>query len=463
MTTMERQPIGFVDVTLRDGEQQEKKFDVMPVDDRIAVFDQLVAAGITRVEIGHLGNEHDIEYAKALVPHIHAKSEAGYTPYEEVGLQVLFGTHDGLIGRGAEALGDFDKDRVTIHAYDRASPNLRNLTNNPYSTRESANRVVKTAMEAMKMGFTRFSISGEGTVDPDLSVKAAADEFYLPIVSMLAKAGAESINVNLPNTFGSSTDEVGEWSKKGLKKFNHRIKRRFPATTTSIHTHNDYGSGVQNTLDALEADFDSVEGALIGMGERSGNVALVDVVARMLENARMVVEARDRNVQKGRITRTIGEVAIRRKSIWTKRYIEQKIVDNLDHWYESAQAMSETYDTNDRFAKTSLGNTDAYSAGCGPHAGGNEWALRMPDKRPLWRNYGRVAMVHWIMGRPEATKVIQIDRAQYRRMSLPTHAAGGATKRVNGEEIPECDEETRQYAFEIAELEKHKIVKTISE
>lgn len=46
----------------RDGEQQEKRYENMPITDRIEVFDQFVNAGMRQAEIGHLGNPHDIAF-----------------------------------------------------------------------------------------------------------------------------------------------------------------------------------------------------------------------------------------------------------------------------------------------------------------------------------------------------------------------------------------------------------------
>lgn len=451
-----RRPIGFTEVTLRDGEQQEKVHAIMPVEDRIDVFDQIVSTGLDRIEIGHLGNEHDISFARALVRHIDEKSAAGDERYDAVTLQVLFGSQPELIDAGTEALDGFDPDRVVVHIYDRSSPNLRGLASEPYSNYQSAGRVLAAAGIALDKGFRNFSVSGEGTVDPDLTVEEAIEEFYLPVIRELEARGASSININLPNTFGSSLG--GEWGKFGLEVFNDRLKSEHPGITTSIHVHNDYNSAAEYAVAALESGFDYVEGTLIGMGERAGNVALSDVIARLLENARLIAEIR----AMGEAASHIAKMALQ-NTIWISRVLDGRIVDSLGSWYQAAENIGNTYGTLNRFHQTSLGNQEAYGAGSGPHAHANQEMLRDPVSKPLWRNYGRVALVHAILGRPEARQILVVDPERIRQITLATHAAGGSTERVLAETVEECGGEARTEAIRIAQEEIARVMDVVSE
>lgn len=445
--------IDFTAVDPRDGEQQDKIKPIMDIADRIAVFDEIVSTGIDRVEIGHLGNEHDVRFAEALVKHINARSEAGDERYDRVSLQVLFGSQVDLIDEGIKALDGFDPDRVVVHVYDRSSPNLRNLAKDPYSTRQSAERVVEAANVALERGYTNLSISGEGTVDPDLLIEEAVNDFYLPIIDALRQNGASYININLPNTFGSSLG--GEWDEAGLRIFNQAIKGHDPGVTTSIHVHNDYNSASEYAMAALRAGFDRVEGTIIGMGERAGNVALSDVMVLLLESARSVVETRDRQ------RRRMGGLALRH-SIWDDRYLDENIINNLGHWYRAARRIGTIYGTMNRFHKTSLGNEEAYGAGSGPHAHANQEMLRDPVKNPLWKNYGRVALIHAMLGRPEAWQIIEVDPERIREITLATHAAGGSNERIWAEEVKECSEETRAQAIRNAKEQMEEIVAVVS-
>jgi isopropylmalate/homocitrate/citramalate synthase len=434
-----RQPVQFTEVTLRDGEQQAKIHDVMPIADRIRVFDEIINTGINRVEIGHLGNgDHDVPFAEALVAHIAEQSLGGDERYDSVELQVLFGSQQELTD-GIDALEGFDKDQVVAHVYDRASPELRGLATEPYSIHQSATRIVDAAQLLLDKGYHNFSISGEGTVDPNVSAEAAANEFYIPIVHELRSRGAEAININLPDTFGSSLG--GEWTKEGLADFNQRIKEAAPDLTTSIHVHDDHKSSLDVAMAAIEVGFNSVEGTLIGMGERSGNVALVDVMQRLLESGRHDVEMRDRWQSISRI----GRMSVM-NSIWQQRSIESGTLHHVGNWYQSAHAIAEIYGVMHRFHKTSVGDPESYAAGSGPHAQANQEALRDPVKKPFWKNYGRVALVDAMLGGPVAQELITIDVDRYRENTLNTHAAGGATKRILEDEIIVASESERRQA-----------------
>lgn len=442
-------PIGFTEVTPRDGEQQIKIKPVMDIPERIAVFDEIVSTGIDRVEIGHLGNEHDVKFARALVGHVNERSESGDERYANVSLQVLFDTRSSM-EEGLAAIEDFDPDRVVVHVYDRVSPNLRRLAEEPYTTRESAERVINASQAAIDRGYTNFSVSGEGTVDPDLPMDEALDDFYLPIIDSLRENGATSININLPNTFGSSL--VGEWDETGLEIFNAAIKERDPEATTSVHVHNDHNSANEYAVAAIRAGFDRVEGTN-GMGERAGNVALPDVMVLLLESARSVVENRSH----GR--RRVGHAAVR---LWEDRYLEEGIVSNLGNWYGAARQVSTIYGTMNRFHQTSLGNKEAYGAGSGPHAHANRELLRDPVANPLWKNYGRSALIHAMLGRPEAWQIIEVDPDRIRDITLETHAAGGSTVSVREERVEPCSDEARAQAIQEAEAMMERIVRVVS-
>lgn len=450
-----RQPIYFTAVDLRDGEQQRKRYDVMPIEDRIAVFDQIVNAGIGRVEIGHLGNPHDVEFARALVQHIDQQAEAGDERYETVELQALFGSQMDRTS-GIEALDGFDKDRVIVHVYDRVSPGLRGLAAKPYSIEESAGRVADAALDFAERGYTKFSISGEGTVDPEIMPRQAADQFYIPVIDRLTEAGSTNININLPNTFGSSPG--GEWGEAGMRVFNDRVKDAHPDVTTSIHVHNDHNSATEVAMAAIRAGFDSVEGTMIGMGERSGNVALVDVMTVLLEDGRQQLEVQRR----WHVASHAAKTAVM-ASLWHSRSIDAAMMRHLTHWHQAGTTISAIYDTTNRWERTSLGNPDAYDAGSGPHAHANREYLHDPVRNPLWRNYGRIALVHAMMGRPEAQQIISVNRGRLREISLLTHAAGGSSHQMHGEEVVECSEERRHQAIAMAGAEMDAIVGVVSD
>ncbi|HEY2636744.1 MAG TPA: citramalate synthase, partial [Solirubrobacteraceae bacterium] len=74
-----------------------------------------------------------------------------------------------------------------------------------------------------------------------------------------------------------------------------------PSTPIGIHTHDDAGCGVANTLEAVEAGATQVQGTMNGIGERTGNANLVSIIpALQLKLGRRVVS----DAQLSRLTET---------------------------------------------------------------------------------------------------------------------------------------------------------------
>ena len=58
-----------------------------------------------------------------------------------------------------------------------------------------------------------------------------------------------------------------------------RVREQVPDVPLGIHTHDDTGCGVANTLVAVQAGATQVQGTINGIGERTGNANLVTIVA----------------------------------------------------------------------------------------------------------------------------------------------------------------------------------------
>ncbi len=57
------------------------------------------------------------------------------------------------------------------------------------------------------------------------------------------------------------------------------VREALPQAPLGIHTHNDSGCAVANTLEAVEAGATHVQGTINGIGERTGNANLVTIIA----------------------------------------------------------------------------------------------------------------------------------------------------------------------------------------
>ena len=63
-----------------------------------------------------------------------------------------------------------------------------------------------------------------------------------------------------------------------IQKIVSEIKKEFPNTSLGIHTHNDSGCAVANSLIAVESGCELVQGTINGLGERCGNANLCSII-----------------------------------------------------------------------------------------------------------------------------------------------------------------------------------------
>ncbi|MEK7059222.1 MAG: hypothetical protein AAB971_00470 [Patescibacteria group bacterium] len=440
----------FTDVTLRDGQQQQT--NEVTQEQRIEVFDNIVSTGVDRIEIGHLGNKNgDQQLAVALVKHI-ADKEKTDELYKKVKIQVLFGSQEKEIQEGSQILRDAFMEhypetweqeiaeRVVVHVYDRVDPNLLDTASEPYSIQDSAFRVSVAAAHTLAAGFKNFSISGEATtaVTPEESI-----QFYRTITASLLENGAENVNVNLPNTYGYSANE--DWNTATMAAFNAAVKYGFgDKVSTSIHTHNDVDNAVGFTISAIVAGIDRVEGTLIGVGERTGNVANIDVAARILEQARHQVMRQERDQQRtSDIARHAGAVTLRRTVS-----LSPDIVKHLRNWYPVGDKLAEIFGPHAeyRWHRTAVGNPYAHDNGSGPHDQAMAAAILDPFKHPGDSHYEWALLINNALGRPDTEAIAIGDPEAVDSITVGNYAGGSKTKAIKEGTLERADDESVQRA-----------------
>jgi len=94
-------------------------------------------------------------------------------------------------------------------------------------------------------------------------------KYALEVLKTAVQAGADSICLCETNG-GFLPFEVYDTTKAVIECF--------PGTVFAVHTHNDSGCGVSNTLMALKAGVRGVQGTFIGFGERCGNADLSSII-----------------------------------------------------------------------------------------------------------------------------------------------------------------------------------------
>lgn len=137
-----------------------------------------------------------------------------------------------------------------------------------YKLRMSKEEILDTIDQMIRYGKRWFPVvefSAEDAGRTEL-------EFLSQVVDRAIRAGADIIN--LPDT-------VGYLSPEEYAKMFRYIRENVPRVDTvklSAHCHDDLGLAVANSLAAIQAGVDQIEGTINGIGERAGNAALEEVV-----------------------------------------------------------------------------------------------------------------------------------------------------------------------------------------
>ena len=451
--------VGFCDVTLRDGQQQ--RANELNTSERVQIFDYIIETGVDRIEIGHLGNDTDQKLAIELIKHI-AEKELSDDRYANVKIQVLFGSQKEIIEDGCAVLSgayqqvygdDWHKvmaDKTIVHVYDRLDPNLRKTSSEPYTDTQAANRVAIAAQQAVDSGFRQFSISGEAAtaVSPETAIN-----FYRSITDKLFDYGAHNVNINLANTYGYSQNSL--WNAKTLEIFNRAVKHGYGGkVSTSIHSHNDVNSSAEFSMAALVGGFDIVESTHIGMGERAGNVATVDVMSRVIEQA-IHNSKQEKQFKKSSIAKVAASFMLNKTII-----VDPQIVENLHNYYNSGQKIAEMFgpDAMYRWQRTPLGSEYSHDNGSGPHDQAMSKTIVDPINNPADGHYEWNTLPNDILGRPGAGAIAVGNPAWVDKVTVGNHASGGKTKAIkDGALLRPTDIEVSEATFRYNKR-KHKTI-----
>jgi 2-isopropylmalate synthase len=248
--------VEIYDTTLRDGSQAEGVS--FSVEDKLRIVQELDEFGIPYIEGGYPGsNPKDIEFFKrvkdlklksALVVPFGSTRRAGNPPDRDVGLKALLDT-------GLPVITIFGKS-WKLHATKvlRVSPE-ENLVLIEDSVRYLVGKGRKVIYDAEHFY--------DGYKDDP--------EYALETLRAARRGGA--FRLVLCDTNGGSLP--GE-----IKAITERVAEEFDVPL-GIHTHNDAGMAVANSIVAVEAGAMHVQGTINGYGERCGNANLCVVIPNL--------------------------------------------------------------------------------------------------------------------------------------------------------------------------------------
>ena len=236
--------IYILDTTLRDGEQTPGV--ALTVDDKIQIAQKLDNVGVDKIEVG-----------------FPASSKGELISSKQIKSLNLNSTVVGLarsVKNDIDAVLDADLDY--IHTFIGTSPLHRD-----YKLKMSKETTISTAVEAV-----------EYAKDHGLSVEFSAEDatrterdFLFEIYNEVVGAGADFLDI--PDTVGILTPII-------TRDLITDIKSNFK-TPISVHFHNDFGLATANTLTAIECGANQAHVTVNGIGERTGNTSLEEIVVAL--------------------------------------------------------------------------------------------------------------------------------------------------------------------------------------
>ena len=236
--------IYIFDTTLRDGEQTPGV--ALTVDEKIQIAQKLDSLGVDKIEAG-----------------FPAASNGEFEAVSEIKSLDLDST---IVGLARSVKSDIDTvldaDLEYIHTFIGTSPLHRD-----YKLKMSKETTISTAVDAV-----------EYAKDHGLTVEFSAEdatrterEFLFDIFDAVINAGADFIDI--PDTVGVLTPII-------TKELITDVKSHFKAPI-SVHFHNDFGLATANTLTAIECGANQTHVTVNGMGERTGNTSLEEIVVAL--------------------------------------------------------------------------------------------------------------------------------------------------------------------------------------
>lgn len=237
------------DTTLRDGEQSPGAS--MTIDEKIQMAHQLNALGVDIIEAGFpVISEGDFKAVSSIAEQVQGPV-----------ICALARAVDADIEAAAKALASAENKR--IHVFIATSE--IHMQHKLKMTREQVVLKAVAAVNKAKQYVDDVEFSAEDAARTDI-------DFLVQVVEAVIDAGASTVNI--PDTVGYATpSEFGEL----IAQLKARV-RNIDKAVISVHCHNDLGLATANSLSAIANGARQIECTVNGIGERSGNCALEEIV-----------------------------------------------------------------------------------------------------------------------------------------------------------------------------------------
>lgn len=249
--------VKLYDTTLRDGSQGEGIS--YSVRDKIRIAEELDKAGIHYIEGGWPGsNPKDMEFFLAMAKDRQLQNShlVAFGSTRKAHTDVSKDSNiNGLLKSQAKVITIFGKT-WDLHVTDVLKTTLD----------ENVNMISDTVSYLVSKGLAVFY-----DCEHFFDAYKANKEYTLRCLFTAMQAGAKAI-VLCDTNGGTLTSEVASV----VNEIRPQIK-----VWLGIHTHNDCGLAVANSISAVEAGADMVQGTINGYGERCGNADLIPIIANL--------------------------------------------------------------------------------------------------------------------------------------------------------------------------------------
>jgi 2-isopropylmalate synthase len=256
-------------VDLRDGNQA--LIDPMGPERKRHMFDLLVRMGFKEIEVGFpSASQTDFDFVREII-------DEGRIP-GDVTIQILTQAREELIRRSFDAIRG--SRRAIVHVYNSTSTLQRRVVfglDKAGITAIAVNgvKLIKELVPSVPETEVVLQYSPESFTGTELDY---AVEICEAVMDAWQPTPENRIILNLPSTVEMATPNV---FADQIEWFGRNIRNR-EAIVLSVHPHNDRGTGVAAAELALMAGAERVEGTLLGNGERTGNVDIVNLALNML-------------------------------------------------------------------------------------------------------------------------------------------------------------------------------------
>jgi 2-isopropylmalate synthase len=265
---IEKAPV-WCSVDLRDGNQA--LVDPMNLDEKLLMFQTLVAVGFKEIEIGFpSASATEYEIIRTLI-------DDGHIP-DDVTIQVLVQAREHLIEKTFAAIRG--AKNVIVHLYNSTSTLQRKVVFKKDMAGiidiavAGARLIADLARKVDPQTKLRYEYSPESFTGTEVDF---AVEICVRVMEVLGATPQQPVILNLPATVEGSTPNG---YADQIEYFCKRLPQRDSAII-SLHPHNDRGTGVAATELGLLAGAERVEGSLFGNGERTGNVDIVTLAMNL--------------------------------------------------------------------------------------------------------------------------------------------------------------------------------------